>query len=435
MTIGKATREVRDSIRSVDTELDDLDADLVDIWDEEGDELAHQLGPVAEATAESYQNTGRLDTADLVALLSGFVLSASRRAASVTNARLDSAVNWGAIGQARALVAQGISPAGLSDARLSLIADQAARRIDLLHVMNLDRIGETAVTQIRAGLAAGLNPNQVARAIIRESLDEFEGGLTRARMIARTEMLDAYREAAMLTQLANRKHLAGWIWWAELSGRTCSSCISMHGSEHPLEEPGPLDHHQGRCGRVPVANQPGRDALAEEGEKARNSRDAFFAGLSEADQRAILGKRGFEQWKAGNWPMHQWSRRRVNPGWRDSYVKATPPKTPLTGGAGGPKKPGGPKVPGNTPMPEDPLSTVTGAKEHRYTGPMRPVLARMKQAAPAARLDELKIAPKDDPYKYATGSDKVSIATFVWLEKHGAKLRSVALSDSLPKRR
>src|SRR3546814_11471968 len=42
------------------------------------------------------------------------------------------------------------------------------------------------------------------------------------------------------------------IWVAQLDRRTCPSCWSQHGSKHALDEPGPLDHQQGRCARLPV---------------------------------------------------------------------------------------------------------------------------------------------------------------------------------------
>ena len=72
-------------------------------------------------------------------------------------------------------------------------------------------------------------------------------------MIARTEMLDANREAALETRKTNNDILECWEWWAQLdSSRTCISCIAQHGTRHPADEPGPLDHHQGRCVAVPA---------------------------------------------------------------------------------------------------------------------------------------------------------------------------------------
>ena len=52
----------------------------------------------------------------------------------------------------------------------------------------------------------------------------------------------------------------------------------------------------------------------------------WFDGLTEQEQRAMLGPRGFDAWRAGNFPMDQWSTRRTTDGWRDSFGPAKPPK-------------------------------------------------------------------------------------------------------------
>lgn len=36
-------------------------------------------------------------------------------------------------------------------------------------------------------------------------------------------------------------------------------------------------------------------------------------------QDTILGKRGAEAWRNGQWPASQWSQLRVTDGWRDSW--------------------------------------------------------------------------------------------------------------------
>ena len=104
---------------------------------------------------------------------------------------------------------------------------------------------------LTVGVTLGRNPKQVAARMVRAVQGNFEGGLARALVIARTEQLDAYRAAAQAHHAANRDILQGWQWYAELDHRTCASCISHHGETHPLDEPGPLDHHQGRCTRLP----------------------------------------------------------------------------------------------------------------------------------------------------------------------------------------
>ena len=109
----------------------------------------------------------------------------------------------------------------------------------------------------------------------------------------------------------------------------CRSCLAMHGTMHPLDEPGPLDHHQGRCSRVPVtktwkelgidAPEPGGAVKPGDGEKWLNSQP-------ESVQREILGNRGYDAWKRGDWPSSDWAVRRESSGWRDSYGPAPQPQ-------------------------------------------------------------------------------------------------------------
>ena len=185
---------------------------------------------------------------------------------------------------------------------------------------------------IRAELARGMivgdNPREAARRMMQATEGRFTGGLTRALNISRTEMLDAMRTAQHATDQVNAGTLAGWTWGAHLDSRTCISCISMHGTEWPLEEPGPIDHHSGRCARLPRTKswaELGFTGIPEPDLGMVNAVE-WFDGLTEEEQRAMLGPRGFDAWQAGTFPMDQWSARKGNDGWRDSFVPAKPPK-------------------------------------------------------------------------------------------------------------
>lgn len=92
------------------------------------------------------------------------------------------------------------------------------------------------------GLVGGVNPNETAARTMRRVQGVFEGGAARAARIARTETLDAMREAARIHDTANTDTLRGWQWVASLSSRTCPACWGMHGTEHAVIEPGPLGH-------------------------------------------------------------------------------------------------------------------------------------------------------------------------------------------------
>ena len=171
------------------------------------------------------------------------------------------------------------------------------------------------------GQAAGDNPRDAARRMVQEARDAFNGGIARAQVIARTEMIDAHRGAAEASQNANHEVLEGWMWWAKLDPRTCASCIAQHGQLHPLEEPGPLDHHQGRCARVPRTKtwaELGFDGVPETVPPPESGLD-WFKRQPENVQREVLGPKRYEAWLAGDYPFEAWSVRKSTDGWRDSF--------------------------------------------------------------------------------------------------------------------
>lgn len=130
----------------------------------------------------------------------------------------------------------------------------------------------------------------------RETAKEFRRALehvsaTRARTIARTEQIRAYREANRASYLAD-PNLSGWVWLSAADSRTCPSCWAMHGTEHTLQDR--LDDHpNGRCTMVPLIH--GYTALdlgIERGEE-------IFKKLPEDEQIAILGPKRHQHWKSG----------------------------------------------------------------------------------------------------------------------------------------
>lgn len=84
---------------------------------------------------------------------------------------------------------------------------------------------EAVRRELIRGVQVGSNPNDAARRMVAAVNGAFEGGLTRATAIARTEMLDAYRVASRYTHEANADVLDGWVWLATVTGagalRTC----------------------------------------------------------------------------------------------------------------------------------------------------------------------------------------------------------------------
>ncbi|MDN6798134.1 MAG: phage head morphogenesis protein [Propionibacterium sp.] len=230
------------------------------------------------------------------------------------------------------------------DATLTWVADRATQQITVRSYFLQQDATRAMKRELMIGLAASDNPNDAARRMLARVEGEFNGGLVRATVIARTEMLDATRDAALEQRKANADILDGWIWHADLSSRTCPACWAMHGTWHPVDEPGPIDHHQGRCTGLPVTKSAAELGLA--GGDVPGTRptqaDARekFEALPEHVQRDILGKERFEAWRAGNYPMSAWPQRvehweTVNgqriQAWRDSIHVSPVPKAPADG--------------------------------------------------------------------------------------------------------
>ncbi len=171
------------------------------------------------------------------------------------------------------------------------------------------------------GVAVGDSPRKAAADMLARVQGAFEGGRNRALVIARTEQLDAYRRAAAANDAANADVLAGWQWVADLGKRTCPSCFAQHGSMHPLDEPGPNDHQQGRCVRVPVT-KPWRELGLDVVEPASVLTDgrAVFDAMPEADQVAVMGRDRLDLLRSGQISWDHLTTRRRTPGWRDSWA-------------------------------------------------------------------------------------------------------------------
>lgn len=183
------------------------------------------------------------------------------------------------------------------------------------------------------GVVTGSNPRATAARMVDRAERGFNGGLTRALIIARTETLDASRAAAELAQAAEADLLAGWVWDADLSPRTCRACLRMHGRVFPLDQPGPQGHQQCRCARVPKTKswaELGFDDVDEPDDLIEDA-EVFFAGLTADQQRSILGVAGHAAWRRGQWPIADWAQLRSTDGWRDSWAPARPPTSPASG--------------------------------------------------------------------------------------------------------
>ncbi|WP_275779688.1 phage minor head protein [Paenarthrobacter sp. Y-19] len=176
------------------------------------------------------------------------------------------------------------------------------------------------------GIAVGDNPTKTAARIMKQAEGRFNGGLTRALTIARTDTLDAHREATQASEKANKAILEEWEWHAALTARTCPSCWSKHGTRHPLDEAGPNDHQNGRCARVTVTKS-WKELGFNIKEPAPVTPDAetVFNNLTPETQQAIMGRQRLELLQSGQVSWADLSTKQSTAGWRDSYT-ATPVK-------------------------------------------------------------------------------------------------------------
>lgn len=204
---------------------------------------------------------------------------------------------------------------------INRIVDRTAGQIESALSPLSRQSGEAMRRALIRGVAMGDNPRTAAREMLRRVQGAFNGGLTRALNLARTEMLDAHREATRGAMVANADVLRGWVWMSALDTRTCPSCWAMHGTEHEVGESGPDDHQQGRCSALPLLKT-WRDLGIDLDEPPSVVPDAAerFAGMSRADQLAVMGPQRLAALNDGRATLSDMATRRTTVGWRDSWV-------------------------------------------------------------------------------------------------------------------
>lgn len=342
MAFNQNTQNLMNQIRNrLGTLIDQVEYDLIRAWVNAWDELADELETTLnELTAQAVD--GRVSGA--LVRRSQNVRAALDQAANTIRALvkdagvlvtdpvldlMDSAIS-DELAVIRSQLPPGIGtdfmrpPADALDAMVNTTTGTIVSQLDPL----TDDMLAALRGQLLRGITVGDNPRQAARDLLRRLEGDFNGGLSRAMRIMRTEFLDAHREATRRTDLANPDTVTGWRWLTRLDGLTCRSCVAMNGQQFPPEEPGPQDHPNGRCARVPTTKS--WEGLGftgiEEPESAFPDAGEWFDNLDEATQKQILGAAGFEAWLNGNYPMSEWATRRENPGWRDSVVPTRVPR-------------------------------------------------------------------------------------------------------------
>lgn len=362
MALDKRTlRRLRRQRQRLDRVLDAQDAALVDAWVRAWEELAAHVGRAAAASVSATggaervlraRRAMRIITAKLEQLTARLNVTVGRRVRRILESALADQDELISSQLPTGLHAQfGRVDARAIDAMVQRTTGQIEARSRALSASMVEQMRGELVRSV----AVGINPRVAARQIVNRCQGVFDGGLARATVIARTETLDAYRASAQQAHKAAADVLQGWMWISALGPRTCPSCWAQHGSVHDLDEPGPQDHHQGRCTRAPVTKSwqdLGFKGIYEPASAVPDGQ-IEFGRLSEAQQREILGPKRFEAWQQGRYPMTDWSKRVSNGDWRDSHVTSPAPG----GGAGGgqpPRRGSGPfKAMGEPPSESD----------------------------------------------------------------------------------
>lgn len=185
-----------------------------------------------------------------------------------------------------------------------------------------DAISAMKTTLIRA-VPSGWAPARAAAEMLERTQTEFNGGLSRAMTIARTEMLSSARAAGQALELANKDVIKGWVWSAHLDAKTCAACIALHGQEFSSETE-MAAHQNCRCARMPITkswSDLGFPEIEEPPDTFVQSEDWINDNPRAAEK--ALGKKRYDLLKTGQVELSDLAKLRKNSGWRDSYHATT----------------------------------------------------------------------------------------------------------------
>lgn len=174
-------------------------------------------------------------------------------------------------------------------------------------------------TELIRATALGKNPRETAQRMVREG---FSQSLTQMMVIARTEQLRVYREAARQSYQESGV-VERFRRLATRDNRVCAACLMADGEYYELDQ-FLRAHPQCRCTIVPVVEgfpevqwQKGPD---------------WFMEQSAKTQQDILGPGRFAAWNDGRFDLDQLITVRSNAQWGDS-IQPTPLKVLLSGTA------------------------------------------------------------------------------------------------------
>jgi hypothetical protein len=334
-TLAAVARQKGELGRYADTRTNDLVASWARAWDEISADLADAIDDLTADPTKVSALVRRRKAAQALQIASAKLLEVSRTAGATISDDARQLVELAATHQAQLVLSQlpdaaaGLDLLRVDAQQMDAIAHRATETITR-RALTLHADAEQVMRrELLRSAAVGSSPRVAASRMLSRVQGAFDGGLTRAMVIARTEQVDAYRAAATRWQDTNADVLAGWQWVATLGPRTCSSCISHHGEIHRLDEPGPLDHPQGRCARTPITKswrELGFDVDEPDPVIRPGDGELWFNAQPPSVQRQVMGDAHFEAWQEGRYSADRWSVRRSTDGWRDSYHVGTPLK-------------------------------------------------------------------------------------------------------------
>lgn len=116
----------------------------------------------------------------------------------------------------------------------------------------LRQYGEERAQAIEASLLRGIGNGDGAEAIVRDIMRQI-GEVTppwKIRTLVRTEGMRAYRES-QYDQYENIPEVAGFVWVAARSSRTCAACLALDGKVFKTRGDIPGSHPNCRCSCAP----------------------------------------------------------------------------------------------------------------------------------------------------------------------------------------
>lgn len=407
---GKAVRRGRDATNAhVDAATRRLLAAYQQAWatlraelERAADDAARKAaaaGDVADPLA--YRKAARLQAA--LSALEAAERRLALRHAAVIGPRVAPVVDIPAGVLQRIFHAEGLGAAlgRPSPAALEHIVARTTQRIEALSAPLPDEARAVVHAKLLTGVATGQHPERVARAIVRNARDAFGGQLTRAMVIARTELLDASREATRLSFRASSE-VVGWVWQAAVGSRTCPACLAMSGTQHGLDET--LEGHpQCRCVMVPLLR----------GETVKDtgtlSGEQLVDQMSPEERVQSLGVTRLQLLAQGQ-PIRSFATKQTNPGWRASQQvtplsalptpKARPPRTAVAA----------PSPPLKTPTPRSAGTAPVSAAVDLLT---RSPAVRSAVAHATDVIDQVHTDGQLEPLAFRT-SPGGTLGTYSW---------------------